>query len=254
MSFRVAFLLLLLCYGFTERHGESKGDIYSNVPSQNYLTGDFRKEEVLVLFKNPDDPREFYLRQETKAAFLKLKEDYKKAHPEERQAPFLVSAYRSFSDQKSIWENKFTGKKVMREPVKNKPPEEIVSLILEFSSAPGTSRHHWGTDIDINALENSYFESGGKGEKFYIWMKQNAYKYGFCQPYTSKNERGGKGYNEEKWHWSYAPLANQFQKAWVAEYKNGILKLAGKFLGADVLDNRPLEYVTAINPECLKIR
>ncbi|MFB5650088.1 M15 family metallopeptidase [Leptospira wolffii] len=254
MSFLRSSILLLPLLLSSVLIGQSKGDIYEGTPVQDYLTGNFQKEKALVLYKNPDDNREFYLRAETKAAFLKLREEYKKAHPEERQAPFLVSAFRSFSDQKSIWESKYTGKKKMREPVAGKTPEEIVSLILEFSSAPGTSRHHWGTDIDINALENSYFEKDGKGEKFYIWMKKNAYKYGFCQPYTPKKERNDKGYNEEKWHWSYAPLSNQFHKQWVSEYKSGKLKLAGKFLGADILGNLPLEYVNSINPECLKIK
>ena len=35
-------------------------------------------------------------------------------------------------------------------------------------------------------------------------------KFGFCQTYTEKRE-GGRltGYNEEKWHWSYMPIAKQ---------------------------------------------
>ncbi|TGL60804.1 M15 family metallopeptidase [Leptospira sarikeiensis] len=245
--------LLFLFFGLVSVFPESVEETYQGVPEISYLIGDFQKEKALVPFTNPGDSRQFFLRKETKAAFLKLKEEYKKANPQERQEPFLISAHRSFSDQKSIWEEKYSGKKKMREPVKDKTPAEIISLILEFSSAPGTSRHHWGTDIDINALENSYFEKGGRGETFYNWMKKNAYKFGFCQPYSPKTERGGKGYNEEKWHWSYAPLANKFQQAWVEEYKKGRLKFVGKFQGSDHLGNLPLEYVTSINQECLRI-
>ncbi|MBK8672515.1 MAG: D-alanyl-D-alanine carboxypeptidase family protein [Bacteroidetes bacterium] len=29
---------------------------------------------------------------------------------------------------------------------------------------PGSSRHHWGTEVDINALSNAYF-STGEGKK-----------------------------------------------------------------------------------------
>ena len=75
---------------------------------------------------------------------------------------------------------------------------------------PTTSRHHWGTDIDLNSLSNSYFEQG-KGKKEYEWLIENANKYGFYQVYTSK-ENGRTGYNLEKWHWSYLPLASEYLK------------------------------------------
>jgi LAS superfamily LD-carboxypeptidase LdcB len=79
---------------------------------------------------------------------------------------------------------------------------------------PATSRHHWGTDMDLNSLDNSYFESG-EGLKIYQWLTAHAADYGFCQPYTSKS--GGRtGYEEEKWHWSYLPLSGEF----LEQYKN----------------------------------
>ncbi|MFM9004881.1 MAG: D-alanyl-D-alanine carboxypeptidase family protein [Flavobacteriales bacterium] len=40
---------------------------------------------------------------------------------------------------------------------------------MKFSSMPGTSRHHWGTDIDLNSVEPSYFLSG-KGLLIYQWL------------------------------------------------------------------------------------
>ncbi len=36
-------------------------------------------------------------------------------------------------------------------------------------------------------------------------LTANAAKFGFCQPYNVKTDR--KGYNEEKWHWSFMPLS-----------------------------------------------
>ena len=71
---------------------------------------------------------------------------------------------------------------------------------------PGTSRHHWGTEIDLNSFNNRWFEYG-KGKKLYRWLQVNAAKYGFHQPYTAKNSKRPHGYNEEKWHWSYTPLS-----------------------------------------------
>jgi len=44
---------------------------------------------------------------------------------------------------------------------------------------PTASRHHWGTDVDINSVDPDYFMNG-TGLKEYEWLKKNAYKYGFC--------------------------------------------------------------------------
>ena len=56
----------------------------------------------------------------------------------------VVSAYRSFQKQKSIFENKY--KRFTQEGL---TPIKAVEKIIEYSTIPGTSRHHWGTDIDI---------------------------------------------------------------------------------------------------------
>ena len=128
----------------------------------------------------------------------------------------IRSATRNFNYQKGIWERKWNGAtkvsgKRLNETVHNHTERAL--QILEYSSMPGTSRHHWGTDIDLNAFENSYFESG-EGLKIYIWLTNNAGSYGFCQPYTAKGDARPNGYNEEKWHWSFKPVAIQyFEKA-----------------------------------------
>lgn len=114
----------------------------------------------------------------------------------------IISGTRNFSHQKSIWERKWDNKKNQ-----NLTDVNRALNILEFSSMPSSSRHHWGTDIDLNSWENSYFESG-KGKEVYEWLVENAAHFGFFQVYTSK-DNGRKGYNEEKWHWSYMPLAEK---------------------------------------------
>lgn len=118
----------------------------------------------------------------------------------------IVSGARSFSHQKRIWERKWTMKKFQA-----KTPVQKAKKILTYSSMPMTSRHHWGTDIDLNNLNNSYFESG-TGKKIYDWLQENAYKFGFCQVYTNKKISGRTGYEMEKWHWSYMPLSEKFLK------------------------------------------
>lgn len=223
--------------------------VYGSVSANDYLTGNY-SEKDLVPYKNPGENRVFHLNEETRDAFRKLVQSFRTEHPEVKQIPIIISAFRSFDHQKRIWENKFTGRQRMRLPVEGKSPSEIIALILEYSSAPGTSRHHWGTDFDLNSLQNQYFEAGGKGEFLYKWLLQNASRFGFCQPYNEWQKRNKKGYREEKWHWSYVPVANRLQKEWVRKYKEKKLQFQDRYLGGKELGDLPLQYVDSVNSDC----
>ena len=64
---------------------------------------------------------------------------------------------------------------------------------------PSTSRHHWGTDIDINGFDDYFSEENKKANKEYRWLVINAPKFDFFQVYTEKGEgKRRTGYNEEK--------------------------------------------------------
>ena len=114
---------------------------------------------------------------------------------------------------------------------------------------PGTSRHHWGTDIDINNLKNDYFEKGN-GLKEYEWLQKNAARFGFCQPYSPKGEARPYGYNEEKWHWSYLPFAKKLTDQYGLRLKDN--SISG-FEGAQTATEIGVieKYVLGINTECL---
>lgn len=115
----------------------------------------------------------------------------------------IISATRSFSHQKRIWDGKWKKTQYM-----GWSDFEKAQDIMTYSSMPGTSRHHWGTDIDLISLNNDHFAQG-KGLAAYEWLKIHAHEYGFGQTYTSK-EAGRTGYEEEKWHWSYLPLSKEY--------------------------------------------
>ncbi|MEL6846748.1 MAG: D-alanyl-D-alanine carboxypeptidase family protein, partial [Bacteroidota bacterium] len=69
----------------------------------------------------------------------------------------IRSATRNFYRQQQIWEAKWNGKRKQNGEILTQTtpdPVERARKILATSSMPGTSRHHWGTDIDINAFEN----------------------------------------------------------------------------------------------------
>lgn len=150
----------------------------------------------------------------------------------------IVSATRNFNYQKGIWERKWNRSKYMGWEAIKKAQD-----ILNYSSMPGSSRHHWGTDIDLNSLNNDYFRSG-EGLKIYSWLQTNGPSYGFHQVYTSK-DAGRTGYNEEKWHWSYLPLASDYLRQFNALITPDLI---GPFKGAELADTLEIipNYVNGI--------
>lgn len=163
----------------------------------------------------------------------------------------IISATRPFVHQKGIWEAKWTGKRAVNG--QNLPPvvrdeEKRARLILMYSSMPGTSRHHWGTDMDFNDLNNSYFASG-TGKKIYDWLVAHANEYGFCQVYSPKGDNRFTGYEEEKWHWSYVPIARRLTNLYKEKIKDE--DISG-FEGANtaVMIGMVDNYVLGINPDC----
>ena len=162
----------------------------------------------------------------------------------------IISATRNFDYQKGIWERKWNGQtKVEGRALPEWIPDPLVRAkkILEYSSMPGTSRHHWGTDIDLNAFENSYFEKG-EGLKEYEWLQKNAGTHGFCQPYTAKGAERPTGYYEEKWHWSYIPSAMIFLER--AKELND--RMISGFAGSETAEEISVveKYIFGINHRC----
>ncbi len=210
--------------------------------SKNELLGQFEPSKhadfVRIDAEYTDKPS-IYLRKATYQAFKDMYWEAKKCGINLK----IRSATRNFNYQKGIWERKFA-----RPKYKGWQAEDIVRDIMKYSSMPGTSRHHWGTDIDFNSFENSFFESG-KGKRIYDWLIEFGPEYGFYQVYTSK-ENGRKGYEEEKWHWTYLPLS----KGYLEEYKKQVsydditgFKGAKEAIKVKAIEN----YVGGINPEIL---
>jgi len=136
----------------------------------------------------------------------------------------IASGFRSFERQLSIWNRKFSGELVVKSidnqvvDISNLSEKEIIDAILTFSALPGTSRHHWGTDIDFydpsllrsdNQLQLEPWEYEGKGPfaKLTQWLQQNAKHFGFYFPYDVY--RGGVA--AEPWHLSYFPIATKVE-------------------------------------------
>jgi len=227
-------------------------DEYGDIGAADYLTGRFdpRSSNLFVKLSDmnmPVDGKEHYLRKEAAESLSRLIKDFKKDNP--ASPIWVTSSTRSFYDQKAIWEAKWNGERLVDGKKLNeyeKDPMKRALIILKFSSMPGSSRHHWGTDLDFNLLTNSYYETGA-GKTFYSWMSANASRFGFHQPYTKNRD---KGYCEEKWHWSYTPLSKIFLKDWNKLWDSIDLKGKDFFAGAKTAWKLAYEYANSVNEEC----
>lgn len=144
-----------------------------------------------------------YVQSEVLNAFERMCADARK----EGIKLFIVSATRTFYRQAEIWERKWDKRTGMR--------TNRAATILEYSSMPGTSRHHWGTDIDLCSTENKDWNTPNL-QKTLVWLQLHAAEYGFFMPYTDDPNR--PGYNYEPWHWSYFPISDIYTEA----YKNSM--------------------------------
>lgn len=214
----------------------------------DYIMGHFEPAKhpdfVIIDIKHAD--REgLYLRKDTYEAFKKM---YEHALKDGIRLQ-IRSATRNFNYQKGIWEAKWTGEKLIEggeNLAQTTPdPKDRALKILRYSSMPGTSRHHWGTDIDLNSFDNSWFEAG-EGLNIYRWLAVHAEKYGFCQPYSAGRSTG---YLEERWHWTYMPVSAKLTSLAQKELRN---EMINGFLGSEaaVMIDVVKNYVMGINEKC----
>ena len=131
----------------------------------------------------------------------------------------IVSSYRSYNHQQNIWNRKYNHFKSL-----GLSTNTAVNKILEYSTIPGTSRHHWGTDIDIvmetnkkvsKLLLTSNYENNGPFNKLKKWMDKNANNYCFKLVYTNNPNRSG--FNYEPWHYTYYPTSEKILEQYVSK-------------------------------------
>lgn len=205
---------------------------------------------------NPDIVGESYtskMHKDAKTAFLKMKA----AATKEGFDIEVVSSYRSFQRQREIFEGKYN-----RFTKQGLSPQQAIEKIIEYSTIPGTSRHHWGTDIDIidanaprpkSVLQEKNFHGDGPFCKLKEWLNKNAESFGFYEVYTNNANR--KGFEYEPWHFSYAPVSIPMLKA----YKNLDVKAimqAEKIKGSGYFTDQFIakyrkENILDINPDLL---
>ena len=170
--------------------------------SKSFVTGRFLPQNNVRFQIVPAHlcSKSMYLQKEVIAAFQQMK----LAAANEEISLRIISGTRNFWEQKAIWERKWNINIPKFGASANNARE-----ILKYSSMPSSSRHHWGTDIDINNLSPAYFTTG-KGLKEVLWLRKNANKFGFIEVYSPRASGRLTGYEPEAWHWSYSPLSSQY--------------------------------------------
>ena len=206
--------------------------------SKQFLLGryNYRSDTSFVKVPGMYTDKTVYLKKETFKAFVKMRA----AALKEGVTLTIISGTRSFYDQSNKWESKWDNRDFTTYTRKNK-----VVKMLKWWSMPGTSRHHWGTDVDLTNLNLSFYSSP-KGKKMYAWMQANAAKYGFYQPFNANRP---SGYQEEKWHWSYVPLARVYLSAYVKQISYAdITGVKGAEVAGDI--DIIKNWVLAVNTQC----
>ena len=96
---------------------------------------------------------------------------------------YIVSGFRSYSTQASIYNNYVA--------------RDGKAAADRYSARPGHSEHQTGLAFDLNSLSQS-FENTPEGK----WLAANCYKYGFIIRYP-KGKENITGYMYEPWHVRY---------------------------------------------------
>ncbi|KIE88258.1 putative peptidase M15 [Actinobacillus pleuropneumoniae] len=160
---------------------------------EQILTGKTR--EHLVPLPNPLSDKHF-LQAEAVDAFLTLQQAAKAAGFNLQPA----STYRDFDRQMLIWNAKFNGERKVHDDngcaidMAKLDDLQKIQAMMRWSAVPGSSRHHWGTEIDIFdpdllpegqhlQLEPWEYQTGSYFAPLAEWLHHNAERFGFYFPF-----------------------------------------------------------------------
>lgn len=135
---------------------------------------------ILIVNKNYSLPSNYGGENEEANKALK---ELQSAAKEEGYSLQLISGYRSYSTQHSIYNNYI-----------KRWGQEYTDTV---SAQPGHSEHQTGLAFDVGQLNSKFGET-----KEGIWLKNNCYKYGFIIRYL-KGKENITGYSYEPWHIRY---------------------------------------------------
>jgi len=183
-----------------------------------------------------------YLQTEVFEAFLEMAEAASKDDIHLQ----IISGTRTFDQQKEFWEYKIKAISQNKfEKMSTFQKNKVIKHVLQFTAMPGTSRHHWGTEIDIVSSDPVFYQSQ-EGKELYKWMLRNAGDFGFRQVYNDNVSRSG--HQAEPWHWSYYRLTVPIYYCYLSKVTQSDIKgFVGEEFAQEILVIN--KYVTGINPD-----
>lgn len=171
-----------------------------------------------------------------------------------REAGFelaVASGYRDFARQLLIFNAKARGQRPLLDSdgqpltAASLSPDDLLGAILRWSALPGTSRHHWGTDIDVYdarvcqagySLALTQAECDGVMAPFHRWLSGYlATQSAFLRPYSI--DRGGVA--PEPWHLSFAPLSEGYRQRFDVAELHQVLSESDIALKPHILSSLP---------------
>ncbi len=160
-------------------------DIYLVLVNKEYKLPENYVPSKLELISNEFANENKYLREEARIAFETLSKNAK----ELGYRIIAVSTYRDYEYQNKLY-NMYV-------------EEKGLDYADKCSARPGHSEHQTGLAVDVEGSNHDYDEF--ENSKEFIWMKENAYKYGFILRYPKGKEKI-TGFKYEPWHYRYVGL------------------------------------------------
>lgn len=160
-------------------------DIYLVLVNKEYKLPENYVPSKLELISNEFANENKYLREEARIAFENLSKDAK----ELGYRIIAVSTYRDYEYQNKLY-NMYV-------------EEKGIDYADKCSARPGHSEHQTGLAVDVEGSNYDYDEFENSIE--FVWMKENAYKYGFILRYPKGKEKI-TGFKYEPWHYRYVGL------------------------------------------------
>jgi len=167
----------------------------------------------------------------------------------------ILSAYRSFNSQQSIWNQKVLGQRDVLDErskkidIRNLTNEELFFKILNWSAFPTLSRHHFGTELDIAdgiyLQENPRYQCQMIDSEYLTGPFKNLFQYtksnlkNFYHPY----QKDLGGIKPEPWH-----ISNNISKEIISDFTYEIFL---DFLNSDLLKDILLLDIAKKNSKLL---
>ena len=150
------------------------------VNRHRYLSEDFVPDDLISIGSEYASEDDFQCSHLALNAFIEMYN----AALSEGYTLIINSAYRSYQDQVDL-----------SELYLNSYGQEYVD---KYVAKPGFSEHQTGLAFDIGSRNTRIFANS----KEYVWMKENAYKFGFIMRYDERYEDLTE-FRKEPWHYRY---------------------------------------------------